>query len=195
MKRVLGRYERSRRPGGRERAGRIKRFIVLAGIILLAGIGIWFASQVNTVYATHEYLITKYYRFEVLGEMEVVQEFMPTYEKLESVELFIANLPEKAKGNIWLSIVDENNDEIYKKKFKASSIPTGEFFEYRINRKVDTNMQYRLCVSYDGEVAEPVQIMVSERDKNLVETQTMYVDGLEIEYNMAITYHYSEKVW
>lgn len=186
---------RNGRPN-RQTRGKVKRrFAAAAGIVLLLGIGIWFVLQMNTIYATHEYLVTKYYRFEPLNEIEIVQEFTPKYEKLVSVELFIANLPEEGKGNIWLSIVDENNDEIFNKKYRAASIPTGEFFLYKINKKVDTGMQYRICVFYDGEAGDPPQLMVSERDKNLIETQTMYVEGLESEFNMAITYHYSEKVW
>lgn len=159
--------------------------IVLASVIVI--------SPICRVRAGHEYLITKYYRFEGLGEEEIVQEFEPQYNRLESVELFLANLYPETEGEICLSIVDSAGKTIFRKEYKASSIPTGEFYEYRIGKKVDIGERYELRLSYHGNSEELPQVMISEKNKNLNETGTMYVEGSASEYNMAITYYYSQK--
>lgn len=159
--------------------------IVLAGVIAI--------SPVCRVRSVHEYLITKYYRFENLGMEEIVQEFEPQYNRLESVELFLANLYPETEGEICLSIVDSAGKTIFQKKYKASSIPTGDFYEYRIGKKVRVGERYELRLFYQGNSEEVPQVMISERNKNLNETGTMYVEGNASEYNMAITYYYSQK--
>lgn len=162
-------------------------------LVLFWGLLILVLRQAGSVYGTHEYLITKYYRFEMLGNEQLVQSFTPGYEKLEKIELFIANIYPETEGYIHLSILDSKDRRIYHKRYKASSIPTGEFHTYRIRRRVSPGEQYRLCLSYDGKTQDKPQIMVSERNKNLVETEVMYVKGETSEYNMAITYHFSGK--
>lgn len=158
--------------------------IVLAGVILML-------SRLGKVIATHEYVVSKYYRFEALGEEEIEQYFSPKYERLESIELFIANVYPETKGKISLTIYDEKGKEIFHKKYKASSIPTGEFKEYKINKKVESGRQYCIGLSYEGDSEEKPQLMISERSRNLVETETMYVEGTASDYNVAVTYHYS----
>lgn len=150
-------------------------------------------SSGREVTATHEYLVTKYYRFEEIDSDEIIQEFFPKYEKIDSIELFIANIYPETEGKISLTIIDENNKNIYSKKFKASSIPTGEFYRYKIGKKLEKDGYYRILLSYEGNSKELPQVMVSERGKNLMETGGMYIDGDENKYNLAITYHYSER--
>lgn len=158
--------------------------IVLAGLILVL-------SRTSEVIATHEYVVSKYYRFETLEKEEIEQYFSPKYEKLESIELFIANIYPETKGRVCLIIYDEKGKKIFQKKYKAASIPTGEFQKYRINKKVEPGKQYCICLSYDGDSEEKPQLMVSEGNRNLIETGTMYVEGTASEYGVAVTYHYS----
>lgn len=148
-------------------------------------------SSIRKVAATHEYIVSKYYRFQTLEKEEIEQYFSPRYEKLESIELFIANVYSETEGKISLSIYDEKGKKIFDKKYKASSIPTGEFQEYKINKRVEPGKLYCICLSYDGDSEEKPQLMISERSRNLAETETMYVEETASEFNMAITYHYS----
>lgn len=158
--------------------------VVFAGLILTL-------NRTGKVIATHEYIISKYYRFEPLGEGEIEQYFVPKYEKLESIELFIANIYPETQGKICLTIYDGKGKKIFHKKYKASSIPTGQFCEYKINKRVDTEDLYSICLSYEGNSEEKPQLMITERSRNLIETETMYVEGTASEFNVAVTYHYS----
>lgn len=171
----------------------MKKFFSAFVLIMLLLPLIFVARQAGRVVSTHEYLITKYYRFEVLGEEQLVQTFTPGYENIEAIEIFLANIYPETDGYIHLSILDYEDKEIYRKRYKASSIPTGEFYFYKIRRSVLPGKQYRLCLSYDGETEDRPQVMVSNRSKNLIETKALYVGGEMSEYNMAITYHFSGK--
>lgn len=146
----------------------------------------------DRIEATHEYLITKYYRFETLYEEEIVQYFTPEYHYLDAIELFIANIYPETDGHIQISITDEKGKAIFDKRYRASEIPTGEFYTYKIGKKIEAGKSYTLCVSYEGDSEELPQIMVSDKNKNLQETEDMYVHGEEMEYNMAVTWHYKE---
>lgn len=143
--------------------------------------------------ARHEYIITKYYRFESLGTMEIVQEFEPQYNRLKSVGLFLANLYPETDGEICLSIADSDGMLIFQKRYEAAAIPTGEFYEYEIGKSVNPGECYELRLSYQGNSEEIPQVMVSERNKNLNETGAMYVEGNLSDHNMAITYTYTRK--
>lgn len=166
----------------------------IAGIAAVALIVLLLAGKAfGKIQASHEYLITKYYRFENLEDEEIVQYFTPEYNYLDAVELFIANISSETNGHICISITDEKGKEIFRKKYRVSKIPTGEFHTYKIGKKIKVGETYALCVSYEGDTEELPQIMVSEINKNLVETKDMYVHGLESEYNIAVSYHYSEK--
>ena len=50
---------------------------------------------------------------------------------------------------------------------------------------------YDLYISYNGNSEELPQLMVSEKTKNLVETETMYVQWEASDYNVAISYNYA----
>lgn len=165
---------------------------VAAAAALIVAAWLMTVGMSDRIEATHEYLVTKYYRFETLYEEEIVQYFTPEYHYLDSIELFIANIYPETDGYIRISIADPKGKEIFSKRYRASEIPTGEFYAYRIGRKIEAGGQYSLRVSYEGDSEELPQIMVSEKNKNLLETEDMYVDGVEMEYNLAITYHYKE---
>lgn len=170
-----------------------KRLLVLLPIALLSTVLLQIFIILTGVSATHEYLVTKYYRFENLGCEAIIQEFTPKYGRLLSIEVFFANIYAETEGNIKLEIVDGDGKYIFKKQYKASSFPTGEFSQIRINRKVKRDNLYRILLSYDGSSAEIPQVMVSEREKNLIETGKMFVGNKTNDYNMAITYHYKER--
>lgn len=163
-------------------------------LILLMGLTVvvWMNWPGNRVHSKHEYLVTKYYRFETVGKEEIVQEFVPQFKILDKIELFIANLYPETDGNINISITDQRNNVIFQNKYKACKIPTGEFVDYKIGKKIVPGNRYTLKLSYDGSAEEKPQVMVSERKKNLDETKTMYTEDAVSDYNMAITYHY---VW
>ncbi len=152
----------------------------------------WAVFGLNRITAKHEYLITKYYRFESLTEEPIVQEFIPTYDYLEKLELFIANIYPETDGVIMLQISDQDGKTVFKKNYAASQIPTGEFFPYKIGKDVIRGNVYKIYLSYIGETVDGPQIMVSEVKKNLLETGNMYVSDELSEYNMAITYYYKE---
>lgn len=165
-------------------------------IVILAVIIIWIYAciKMNTIYSSHKYVISKYYRFTGLEIDQIVQEFTPEYGFLEAIDLFIANISDNTDGNICLEIVDETGNQIFKDEYKAASIATGEFVRYKINKKIKAGEKYRICVSYDGNCDEQPQIMISEREWNLPETENMYVGGIESEFNLAINYYYREMV-
>ncbi len=152
----------------------------------------WIFLGLNKTTAEHEYLITKYYRFEALREEPIVQEFVPTYKRLGAVELFIANVYPETEGSILLRIADNEEKTIFEKNYAASEIPTGEFFTYKIGKKVIPGNTYKIYLSYTGETIDGPQVMISETKKNLLETGNMYISGELSKYNMAITYHYYE---
>lgn len=169
-----------------------KRWLVFTAFILFV-VFIIVSMQMRKISATHAYLITKYYRFESLKN-EVVQQFTPSYGRLEAIELFIANIYPETDGYITVTIINDSGKTIFYKRYKAANIPTGEFYEYRINRKVNKGAQYRLYITYDGVVEDKPQIMISERKKNLTETEAMFVNEKISDYNLAITYHYSGRI-
>lgn len=152
----------------------------------------WAVFGLNRITAKHEYLITKYYRFESLTEEPIVQEFIPAYDYLETLELFIVNIYPETDGIIMLQLSDQDGKTVFKKNYTASQIPTGEFFPYKIGKDVIAGNVYKINLSYIGETVDGPQIMVSEVKKNLLETGSMYVSGELSEYNMAITYHYKK---
>lgn len=143
--------------------------------------------------ASHEYQISKYYRFESLQASEIVQQFTPQYNRLESIEIFLANIYPETDGNITISIVDGSGQKIFRDIYSAAEIPTGEFYIYEIGKRIKPDEQYELRISYDGSAEEAPQIMVSEKNKNLTETKMMYVQGNESDYNLAVSYHYKWK--
>lgn len=162
-----------------------------AAVILIAWK--WCGSVSGNVKAFHEYPIGKYYRFEAVDTDGIIQEFTPTYNYLESIELFLV-FPEERSGRIELALETEDGKELFHKKYKTSRIPTGEVYECKIREKLKPNETYRLCISYDGESEEFPQIMVSEKSKNLVETGTMLIQWEPSEYyNVAISYRYRWK--
>ena len=168
-------------------------FVIISILIL---IGIWIWSLLGKVTATHEYLISKYYRFQAINNAGIIQYFQTDYNYLESIELFIANIYPETEGKIAISLVDENGEIIFSKKYKASSIPTGEFKEYKIREKLKEKERYAIYISYIGEEDVELgfpQIMVSERTKNLLETQEAVVEEQVLDYNVAITYHYAQR--
>lgn len=166
----------------------------LAVVIFLAA-AVWGTTTIGRVRTTHEYLITKYYKFENITEEGLLQYFTPTYNHLDGIELFIANVYPETEGKISLTISNQKGKEIFSRKYRASGIPTGEFHNYKIGKKLVPGETYELLLSYDGKAEEPPQIMVSERMKNVKDTEEMMLDGTVSDYNMAITYHYSWKSW
>lgn len=173
----------------------MKKKIWLAGfaaaVILLAWK--WSGIAAGNVKAFHEYPIGKYYRFEDIDTDGIIQEFTPTYNYLESIELFFV-FAEDRNGKINLSLESEDGKEVFHKKYKISNIPTGEVHEYKIKEKLKPGETYRLRIFYEGESEELPQIMVSEKAKNLVETGTMMIQGEPSDYyNVAISYRYRWK--
>lgn len=168
----------------------------LVALVILTVMGVLPCSSFGRVSVTHEYLITKYYRFQALDENGIVQWFQPDYNYLDSIELFIANIYPETDGKIEISLKNEKGKVIFKKRYEASSIPTGEFKEYAINEKLNENERFALCISYIGEEDSELgfpQLMVSEKSKNLLETQNAIVGDRVLDYNVAITYHYSQR--
>lgn len=163
-----------------------------AAVAVIVAAWLMTVGMSDRIETTHEYLITKYYRFEALEEEEIVQYFTPEYNYLDAIELFIANIYPETDGHIRISIADAKGKEIFGKRYRTSKIPTGEFHAYEIGKKIESGESYALCISYEGDAEEAPQIMISEMNKNLLETKDMYVHGLEMEYNMAVTYHYRE---
>ncbi len=161
--------------------------------MILFGTGIFLASRVSFTQAYHQYLITKYYRFEALQEEPLIQYFTPEYDRLDKIELFIANVYPETEGKIWIEIEDLEGRRIFRKGIRASKIPTGEFREYKIDKKVKAGEEYVLRISYDGKAEEIPQIMISERRKNLIETGDLYVENELSEFNMAISYYYRSR--
>lgn len=163
--------------------------IAVAGILILAA-GLWTYFSSAKVKVSHEYVISKYYRFESLEEAALVQQFTPDYNKLDSIALFLANVYPETDGLIRLEILDENGKQIFSKGYQASQIPAGEFYFYNIGKKIEAGKQYEIRISYDGAAEEIPQIMVSEKNKNLLETEALYVHGESSEYNLAVSYYY-----
>lgn len=173
----------------------MKKKIWLAGLtaVLILLAWKWSGIAAGNVKAFHEYPIGKYYRFEDIDTDGIIQEFTPTYNYLESMELFFV-FAEDRDGEINLSLESEDGKEVFHKKYKISKIPTGEVHEYKIKEKLNPGKTYRICISYDGESEELPQIMVSEKAKNLVETGTMMIQGEPSDYyNVAISYRYRWK--
>lgn len=167
--------------------------IVIAGMLLIAGI--WTLTPFGRIQSKHEYLVTKYYRFEEVTEDGIEQCFTPEYNHIDSIGLFLANISPEMDGDIILLMENSEGKTVCKKRYEAASIPTGEFKEYKIGKILKPGEQYYLHISYDGRSADKPQVMVSERNKNLIETEEMTVDGSISDYNMAITYYYSWKRW
>mgnify|MGYP005778111851 FL=1 len=151
----------------------------------------WTVVAAGNVTASHEYQIGKYYRFEELNQDGIRQEFTPQYNRLQSIELFIANVYDDTDGSIQIVIGDEKGNEIFRKSYLVSKIPTGEFYEYKIRKTLKPGEHYDFYISYNGNSEELPQLMVSEKTKNLVETETMYVQWEESDYNVAISYNYA----
>ena len=166
--------------------------LIAMGMMLIAGI--WSILPIGRLSAEHEYLITKYYRFETITEDGILQYFRPQYNYLDSIELFLANISSETEGKIRIELFDSKGKIVFEKSYKASDIPTGEYKKYKVGKKVKQNDSYLLRISYNGEEEKP-QIMVSERRKNLLETEEMYVGEELSDFNMAITYHYSMRTW
>lgn len=163
--------------------------IVVAGILIFAA-GLWTYFASGRVKVSHEYVISKYYRFESLGEEAIVQHFTPDYDRLDSIELLLIMIYPETDGLIHIEILDESGKQIFTKGYKASQIPAGEFYSYKIGKKIEAGHQYEIRISYDGEAEENPQIMISQKNKNLLETGTMYVHGEGSEYNLAVSYYY-----
>lgn len=171
---------------------RIRFLWVGAACFILLFVGIWSISPAGTITASQQYQITKYYRFEALGKEEIVQRFEARYKKLESIELFIANVYPETEGEIVLSILDMDGEVIFKKEYQAGAIPAGEFSEYKIGRKLNPEEIYEIRLSYNGQSEEKPQLMVSETARNLFQTREMLVNGEVSDHNVAISYHYSQ---
>ena len=170
--------------------------ICIALIVLGGGILTYFAW--GSVAATHEYQISKYYRFEPITQEGITQWIQPEYNYLDSIELFIADISSEAEGKLELTIRNEESRLIFKKKYAIAPIPTGEFYEYRIEKKLRKGERYVLQVSYDGDTqaegAQPM-LMVTERKMNLPETEEMLIGEVVQNINAAITYHYQQRSW
>ena len=173
-----------------------KKIIVTAFLIFLMILvpGVFGKSFIGDIEATQEYLITKYYSFQEVNEDGILQYFTPQYNYLKSIELFVVNLSPDMEGDLELSLSDTEGNVIYHEIYDIVSITPGEFRNYEIFKKVIPGEQYILHLSYNGEEEKP-QIMVSERRKNLLETEEMYVGEELSDFNMAITYHYSMRTW
>lgn len=176
----------------------MKRNILTVGIIVLmiVSAGFWSVSPAGRIRATHEYVISKYYQFISIDKEGIYQWIEPEYNYLDTIELFIANIYPETEGDIELTLCNADGERIFSKAFAASSIPAGEFFSYKIGKKIEEGERYFIHIAYSGNVndLEKVpQLMISERNKNLLETQEAIVRGEILEHNVAITYHYAQK--
>lgn len=166
---------------------------LIAGVVIIVLAWKWSCYASGGSEAYHKYPIGKYYRFEDVREEGIVQEFNPKYNYLESVELFPVFGDNKENGMIHISIKDEEGKEIFEKKYAASRIETGEFHEFKVGKKLKAGESYRLCISQDGNL-ESLQVMVSEKEKNLEETGMMMIQGEQSNYyNVVISYRYKWK--
>ena len=166
--------------------------------LLFAGMGLFTISPGARISAKHEYIISKYYRFETLSETGIEQWFTPEYNYLEAIELFLANIYENSNGEIVLELENEKGKRIFRKSYAASDIPAGEFVKYPIGKNLKEKEPYKIRISYTGDTAgeETVPVlMISDKNKNLPETQEAFSNGQELDYNVAITYHYAQKKW
>jgi len=106
-----------------------------------------------------------------------------------------------------LTIADEDGNEIFQKKYALKTIPTGEFYTYKIGKRIDEEKRYAINIKYDGmpnaEEDIPV-VMISESRRNLPGTQEALVNGEYLAYdvagemvsfNVAINYRYQQKKW
>ena len=160
---------------------------------MISCLGICSLIPIFRVKSVHEYIISKYYRFIPIEETEIIQWFVPEYNYIDSVELFISNIYPETDGEIKLSIQNQNKKTIFSNIYDAAEISAGEFVEYEIGKKVEPGERYALLISFTGDITDSdmiPQLMVSERKKNLYETQEALVMGEISEYNVAITYHY-----
>lgn len=166
---------------------------IAAGIAICLAAWVWTILAGGKVQASNEYLLTKYYHFEQLQESEIVQYFTPQYNWLDAVDLFLADVTPDMKGKVCIELTDENNETVFKKKFAVSKIPTGEFYSFKINKKIHAGEQYAMSISYEGKGGDAPQIMVSDQPQNLIETGELYLSEEVSEYNLAVSYHYKWK--
>ncbi|PWM31923.1 MAG: hypothetical protein DBX58_04935 [Clostridiales bacterium] len=179
---------------------RRKRWLLSGFIVMLLflAVGLFTVSPAGRISSKHEYIISKYYRFEPLSENGIEQWFIPEYNYLDAIELFIANVYEESEGEILLEIENENGKRIFRRSYRASDIAAGEFVKYSIKKNLKEKERYKIRISYTGDTSEsdmvPV-LMISEKSKNLSETQEAFSNGQELDYNVALTYHYAQKKW
>ena len=172
-----------------------RKWMITAAILtVILIVWTWSKAAGGNMTALHEYPIGKYYRFEEIGKDGIIQKIVPSYNYLESIELFLVFSQEDENGQIGLMLEDEEGKEIFSQKYRVSEIPTGEVKEYKIGKRVKAGETYRLCISYEGISEELPQIMVSEKAKNLEETKEMMIEWQPAEYyNVAISYRYRWK--
>ena len=99
----------------------MKKKIWLAGltaaVILLAWR--WSGIASGNVEAFHEYPIGKYYRFMNVDSEGIIQEIMPVYNYLESIELFLV-FADGTDGKIKMVLENDEGRNIFHKKYKIS---------------------------------------------------------------------------
>lgn len=168
----------------------LKWFFVSILLATAALLPLFLTQRIRTV---HEYLMSstdKNYMFQELEEAGIVQEFIPEYNKLEEVELFLILLDSVTEGNIRIQIEDPDGKIVCDKKFLPSDISAGEFYPFRLNASLRRGEMYRLHLSLDGTAEELPRVLIARKDENLYETRDMYIGDRVSELNMAVTYHY-----
>lgn len=173
---------------------RKKKLIQWAVIIIILSFSVLlpaaFTQQIETV---HEYLMSstdKNYVFQELGGVGIVQEFVPEYDDLEAVELFLILLDSVTEGNILIQVEDPNGKIVCDRAFKPSDIDAGEFYLFKLNAPLQKGEVHRLHLRFEGMAEELPCALVAHKEQNLYETRDMYLGTELLEFNLAVTYHY-----
>lgn len=164
--------------------------VILIILIFSTLLPVVFSQRIEAV---HEYLMSstdKNYVFQELGGAGIVQEFVPEYDDLEAVELFLILLDSVTEGKIFIQVENPDGKIVCDKVFKPSDIEAGDFYLFKLNAPLQKGKVHRLHLWFEGMAEESPCAMVAHKEKNLYETRGMYLGTELSELNLAVTYHY-----
>lgn len=176
-----------------------KKYYALAigGLFIFWMLGLNFAQTKLTYleYTSFNASSDSYINIKSNGE-ELKQEFLMPYDILDSISIQIGTFSRDNNSDWLLSIKNNNGETIYEDIFNASLIEDGEYYQHRLNRKInmDRGEKYSLSIkaknvksisglvfyTYGSSVVEDIGLYY---DENLIDSNLCFrVYGGDIDY-------------
>lgn len=133
----------------------------------------------------------EYDMYEMPDQMTVIQSFRPRYAKLDSLDIYLANIEAKENGYLDLLLREAEGKELFHRQIPLSEIKAGDYFSIAVNLTLETDREYAVeMYTMGADTLVPVMLgMPAEED--VEDNTSLMLDYQESETGLVIGYTYS----